>query len=339
MTNAISSYYPTRTRSFQQWRMPAMLAVAGLAASFLYVRGKVRQAEEDNPPAGKFIDVDGVRLHYTERGHGQALVLLHGNGILANDFDSSGLAEKASEHFRVIAFDRPGYGHSERPRSTVWTPRAQAALLHHALHQLGIGQPVVLGHSWGTLVALSMALDYPDDVRGLVLLSGYYYPSMRLDAPLAAPPAVPVIGDLLRFTLAPLLGRLMWPALVRRIFSPAPVPDSFRRLPVWMMLRPSQLRASAAESALMIPSAMMLKKHYPELKMPVMIIAGGEDRIADPAHNAERLHAALPQSGLRVEPGGGHMLHYAQPEAIVRAIDAMLAGGGVRQREGELSRA
>lgn len=315
--------YPTHTSPLERWRTPLMLASAAMGAAFLYVRAKTRTAEEQNPPAGKFVEADGVRLHYIERGEGPALVLLHGNGILANDFDTSGLAGRAATRYRVIAFDRPGYGYSERPRSTLWTPAAQATLLHKALRQLGVEQPIVLGHSWGTLVALSMALANPDYVRSLVLLSGYYYPSLRLDVAAASPPAIPIIGDLLRFTIAPLLSRLMWPGLVSQVFKPAPVPENFNQLPVWMMLRPSQLRASAAESALMVPSALALSKQYPQLTMPITIIAGSEDRICDVEHNAERLHKDVPHSGLRIEPGQGHMIHYARLDDILAAIDAL----------------
>ena len=57
--------------------------------------------------------------------------------------------------------------------------------------RLGIERPVVVGHSWGTLVALAWALRRPDEVRGLLLLSGYYYPSLRADVVLFAPPAIP----------------------------------------------------------------------------------------------------------------------------------------------------
>ncbi len=315
--------YPTRSSALVRWRTPLLLAGAALASAYFYVRAKTHEAEQQNPPAGKFIDVDGVRLHYLERGAGPALVLLHGNGILANDFDTSGLIQRAANRYRVIAFDRPGYGYSERPRTTIWTPAAQARLLHKALRQLGVAQPIVLGHSWGTLVALSMALEYPDDVRALALLSGYYYPSLRLDTPVMAQPAVPLIGDVLRLTIAPLLARLLWPRLVSRVFQPAPVPEDFARLPVWMMLRPSQLRASAAESALMIPAAHTLSKQYPQLTMPITIIAGSDDQICDVDHNAERLHRELPHTGLRIEPGQGHMVHYARLDDILAAIDAL----------------
>jgi pimeloyl-ACP methyl ester carboxylesterase len=321
---------PTRSGTPTPLLAGAVLAGAALAASFLYVRAKTRQVERENPPAGKFIEVDGVRLHYTERGEGPPLVLLHGNGVYSRDFETSGVVERAAEHYRVINFDRPGYGYSERPRTTIWTAEKQARLLHRALHQMGVESPIVVGHSWGTLVALAMALDYPDDVRGLVLLSGYYYPSLRLDVPLAAQPAIPLIGDLMRFTVSPLLTRLLWPLTSKHMFVPLKVADRFRQLPVWIMLRPKQMRANAADAALMVPSAMMLAKRYPELNVPVVIVAGTQDKIVDPGDNAERLQQDLPQSELQLQPGVGHMTHYAHPDAVLTAIDTVASQTGTR---------
>jgi pimeloyl-ACP methyl ester carboxylesterase len=308
-------------------RQIALLTLTGLVAAAFIVRSKTRQAELDHLPIGQFIEVDGVRLHYIERGAGEPLLLLHGNGTMVEDFAISGILDQAAANYRVIAFDRPGYGHSERPRSKIWTPTAQAHLLRRALQQLGVERPIVAAHSWGTLVALAMATEFPSYVRSLVLLSGYYYPSMRLDVPLASPPAIPILGDLMRYTLSPLLGRLMWPALVKRMFSPAKVPPRFAEFPVWMALRPSQLRASAAESALMIPSAMKLRRRYGELKMPVVIMAGSDDHIADAQHNSARLHDEVPHSDLRLVPQAGHMIHHLAPHEVMAAIDSANAAG------------
>ncbi|MGO4476262.1 alpha/beta fold hydrolase [Massilia sp. 2TAF26] len=316
------------TNNIKGWQIGAAAAGLGLAASFFYVRAKTKQAEAENPPQGRFVKVDGVRLHYIERGEGPVLVLLHGNGVMANDFEHSGLLDRAAEHYRVIAFDRPGFGYSERPRSKVWTPQAQARLLHHALQELDVESAIVLGHSWGTMVALSMALEAPDFVRGLVLLSGYYYPSLRLDAPLMSGPAIPVVGDLMRFTILPLMTRMLWRPLIKKTFAPMPVADSFRRLPPWMALRPSQLRASAAESALMVPAAMSLAKRYPELKVPALILAGTQDQIVDFGHNSERLSERVPDSELQLQPGVGHMTHYAHPDQVMAAVDSIAARVG-----------
>jgi pimeloyl-ACP methyl ester carboxylesterase len=291
-----------------------------LAASWLVVRYKTAQAERDHPPTGEFITVDGVRLHYFSKGQGPTVVLLHGNGVIAQDFLHSGLFDQLAENHRVIAFDRPGFGYSERPRTTIWTPAAQARLIAAALEQLGVQQAVVLAHSWATLVAISMGLQQPQLVSGLVLASGYYYPSARLDV-LSATPAIPLIGDLLSHTISPLIGRLMWPGAVKLAFAPAAVPASFARMSPWMSLRPTQLRAEAAETAMMIPSAAVLRKHYPELQMPVALVVGEGDQIVSPEDNSLQLDQDLSDSDLTVLEGAGHMIQHLSQAALLSAVE------------------
>jgi pimeloyl-ACP methyl ester carboxylesterase len=183
----------------------AVGVVAALAASAIVNYILAKRAERRNPPTGRFITVEGVRLHYVERGSGPPLVLLHGNGSMIQDFQSSGLIDLAARKYRVIAFDRPGFGHSERPRNTVWTPEAQAGLIGAALVRIGASEAMVLGHSWGTLVAVALALRYPRNVKALILASGYYYPTARVDVWLLSAPAVPLIGDILSHTVSPIL--------------------------------------------------------------------------------------------------------------------------------------
>jgi pimeloyl-ACP methyl ester carboxylesterase len=319
-----STQYSTRPR----WATPVLLGGAALAAAFVAVQAAKAKVERDHPPAGKFVDVNGVRLHYIEQGQGPTVVLLHGNGVTSNDFVLSGVIEALSGRYRVIAFDRPGFGYSERPSETVWTPEAQATLLYDALHALHVEQPIVVGHSWGTLVTLAMALAYPHYVRAVGLIGGYYYPGPRLDAAMMGLPATPVIGHLWRYTLAPLLGRLTWPLMAKTMFSPAKTPERFNDLPVWMALRPSQLGASAAESALMVDAAERLSARYAELVLPVAIIAGEGDRIIDPDKHARRFHDEISHSELRIEGGAGHMAHYADPADIADAVDSLAQKAG-----------
>lgn len=300
----------------------ALIVIIILVAIALFVRYRARRAEADHPPAGHFIEVDGVRLHYVEAGVGTPVVLLHGNGTRAEDFRGSGVFDRLAADHRVVAFDRPGYGFSERPRGMrLWTPRRQADLLVRACDRLGIERPVVVGHSWGTLVALALGLNHPQRVRGLVLLSGYYYPTMRLDSLLFAPPAIPVLGDIMRYTVSPLLGRLLTPWLLSQMFAPSPVPDTFRAaVPTELMLRPWQLRAGAAEAGLMVPAAFSLRRRYGELRMPIRIIAGTDDRVAHAQRHSVRFHREVHSSDLRVIPGLGHMVHYFAQEQVVEAV-------------------
>jgi pimeloyl-ACP methyl ester carboxylesterase len=295
-----------------------VLVAAGVSA--LLNRWLAQKAERRNPPLGRFITVDGVRLHYVDRGTGTPLVLLHGNGSMIEDLQSSGLIDQAAKNYRVIAIDRPGFGHSNRPRSTVWTPQAQADLIAAALKKIGVPRAIILGHSWGTLVALALAVKFPQEVQALVLASGYYYPTARADVVMLSPPAIPLIGDLLSHTISPLLSRLMWPLLLRKIFGPSPVPEKFKGFPEEMAVRPSQIRASAAESALMIPSAHTLEQQYRLLQMPVAIVAGAEDRLIE-SEQSSHLHRDIPQSTLRSVPGTGHMVHQTATAEILSAID------------------
>jgi pimeloyl-ACP methyl ester carboxylesterase len=177
-----------------------------------------------------------------------------------------------------------------------------------------------------------MALRFPQSVRGLLLASGYYYPSARMDVAFMSGPAIPVLGDVLRYTIAPIATRLMWPRLMRKIFGPAPVPAKFRRFPEEMAVRPSQIRAGAAESALLIPGAAAASATYATLKMPVVIVAGAEDRLIDVTKQSSRLHRAIAHSTFRAVPGSGHMVHQTNPDAVISAITE-LAGRSVSRAQ------
>jgi len=303
------------------------VGLAALGAMAVTNRVLARQAERATPPVGRFLTIDGLRLHYLDRGAGPPLVLLHGNGSMIQDFASSGLIDMAAERYRVIVFDRPGYGHSSRIGRGPWTADAQARLVLAALARLGVGPAVVLGHSWGASVAVAMALRDPGAVAGLVLASGYYYPTPRVDMILASAPAIPVLGDVARHTVVPMAARLMWPALMRKVFGPAEVPAKFSGFPKEMALRPSQMQAEAAEAALLIPGAAKARKHYARLSMPAAIVAGARDRLIDPGKQSLRLHHEVAHSTYHAVPGAGHMVHQTHTQAVMRAIDAVARQG------------
>lgn len=298
----------------------AALALAGTAA--YYVQRRSARAERAHQPLGRFIDVDGVRLHYLDEGDGPPLVLLHGLGSMVEDFVLSGLVREASKRYRVIAFDRPGYGHSERPRRLRYGAAAQAELVRKALLALDVHRPIVLGHSWGTLVAVALALEHPGVPRSLVLASGLYFPSARLDAPLLAPPAIPLVGDLLGRTLSPLAGRAMWPGLLRLIFGPAPVPAAFAAFPTWLALRPGQLRAVGEDALATLGATLRAARRYRELTLPVVMVAGERDRFVSARAHTVRLHRLLPSSRLLLSPHSGHMVHHSDLPLVLSAVDS-----------------
>ncbi len=100
--------------------------VLALAASAAANYALAKRAERRNPPQGNFVTVDGVRLHYlegpAEHGGRPAIVLLHGVGAMTGEMTASGIVDALAADHRVIVFDRPGFGYSERPRGRIWTP-------------------------------------------------------------------------------------------------------------------------------------------------------------------------------------------------------------------------
>ena len=307
----------------------AILAILAGAFVILVIANVVFSliAERKNPPIGSFIECDGVRLHYLERGNPAArcVVLFHGNGTMIQDFILSGLVDHLASRSRIICFDRPGFGHSQRPRTRIWTATSQAALFVKALDQLGVRNPVVLGHSWGALVAAAIGFQNEYPIRGLVLASGYYFPTPRWDFWMLSGPAIPVLGDLVRYTVAPIISWAILPGLTRKLFAPRSVPEGFKHgFPVSLALRPKQLRAAAEESAFLIPEATRFQSRYPSIRCPVHIFHGTQDQIIE-AEQARRLHKVLGRSQLHLVRNAGHMVTYADSIAMAQAVQSLEA--------------
>jgi pimeloyl-ACP methyl ester carboxylesterase len=264
-------------------------------------------------------------VHYLDEGSGPPLVLVHGNFVSSADFVASGIVASLASRYRVIAFDRPGCGYTERPRDTAWTPLQQAELIRAAWLQLEVENPVVVAHSFGCVVAVSLALAHPASLKALVLLSGYYYPSLPLEIPLFALPASPVIGDVMRFTVTPALARLTGPLVAKQMFAPAEVSASFASYPLSMSRRPSQLRATFEDANFMEPAVKALQQHYRELTMPIEIVAGDADMVINTGQQSMRLARELPKARFSAIAGAGHMVHHLAPDRVLAAIDRVAA--------------
>lgn len=310
-----------------RWAAPAAaVALVGLALSGVATRKRSEAAERRYPPLGRMLDINGVAVHVLEAGEGRPLVLIHGNGAMVEDRVASGLFDKLAKSYRVIAFDRPGCGHSERPKGRDWSPEAQAALLIAACEQLDVKRPLVLGHSFGTLVAVAWAIGRPDACSALILMSGYYYPTSRLDALAGGLPALPGVGDAYRHTLAPFVGKAMAPLMYRKIFAPQEVSPDFKRgYPEDLAMRPLQLRATSGDSTSMVLAATRLAPRYETLRLPVAVIAGDGDDLVDFDKQSARLAGELVHSWLIKAPGAGHMMHYQAHDRILAAVELAAA--------------
>lgn len=311
---------PRTHRTLPKWLAPT-LAVLGVSAIANLVAQ--RRAERRTPPVGRLVHVGGETVHVVERGSGaHTVVLIHGNGSLAQDWLISGVVERLAATHRVVIVERPGFGYSTRSRTRLWSPQNQARLLRGALDAVGVDRATIVGHSWGTLVAVAHALLFPEQTAAVGLLSGYYVWTFRPDAILNSGPAIPVAGDVLRYTFAPVQGFALTPLAFKAVFAPAPVPPRFAaEMPVGLMLRPSQLRAVAEDNLILGPGADSLKVRYEDLaRFPLLLLNGDGDKIVGPDTHTGRLAAVLPSAEHVVLPGIGHMVHHSEPAAVADAI-------------------
>jgi len=294
-------------------------------ASAFTAQGAGQGAKAVRKPPGQFVTVDGLPVHVIVRGRGRPVVLVHGNGTMAEDFAICGLIDRLAARYRVIAIDRPGFGYTGRPRHRIWTAQAQAVLLHRVLEQLGVERPLIVGHSWGTIVALALAADGRRPLRGLVLLSGSYFPGHRTDAALIAPLAVPGLGDAMRAMVPAKVSASLTGQSFRQVFWPQPVPARFTaRFPIEIAAAATQLRAVSEDAASMNSAVTGLQRRYAGLTLPVSILAGDADAIVKTGEHSVRLHTTIPGSTLRLLPGLGHMIHYGARLKVERAIDDLM---------------
>jgi pimeloyl-ACP methyl ester carboxylesterase len=303
--------------SWIRWLGGLVVTLAGLKA---YGELAARRARATYPPVGRFVTVDGLRLHYLERGTGQPVVLLHASGLVLQDFTLS-IFDRVAAACRAIAVDRPGYGYSERPADRPLTLDLNVQLLRAALTQLGVTRPILVGHSTGGSIALRYALDYPEAVAGLVLLApGAYAEDLGIPSFFSIPDT-PVLGPLfLHMLLAP-TARVVNPLFVAGMFAPATPPAGYVEMLGAFNLQRSQFRAHADELNAYAAGLREQSPRYGEIRVPVVIMAGAADRVDRPEVQSEPLHRAIPQSHLTVLPETGHALHHQHPAAVLEAIE------------------
>ncbi len=310
-------------RKRRAWLGPALfVAGAAAVAAAVHQNKRSRSAERAFPARGKFADVAGTTLHFTDTGgHGPAVVLIHGIGSTLDDWHNCGIVALLARTHRVIALDRPGYGHSARPSGIDWTPERQALVIGALMDRLGVGDAVLVGHSFGVLPALAMAVHAPERVRAMVLLGGVYYAGAPLIDAMDMVPSVPVLSPFVRRTITPSFARVASHQLVKAMFDPQPVPTLYReRESIALACRPGQLAASSADAEAITPAVARLGAAYPRLTMPIVLVAGDSDAVFKAAEQSLRFGAAVPHARTIVLPNVGHMPHHAAATRIVAAI-------------------
>ena len=293
----------------------AIAAVGGAVAAVAALRWLRRRKEDIDwrsaRPPGAIVDVDGVPIHYIERGSGPAAAaLIH--GFLGHTYSFRYLIPELAKDRRVVAVDLKGSGYSSRPQKGDYSLTEQARLVIRLMDKLGIDRASVVGHSLGGEVAMRLAANWPERVEKLVLaasVSGDRIPSL---------PVTPLIKPILW-----LIGRLFGRRIFRRQFydprkATKEVLEAYRRPlrikgtghAVYQTLRDMR-REKAVESS--------------RITAPVLILWASSERIL-PRWVLSRLRKRFPQAKVVAIERAGHLLLEEQPEQANRAVKSFLEG-------------
>ncbi|HET9030814.1 MAG TPA: alpha/beta hydrolase [Candidatus Aquilonibacter sp.] len=283
-----------------------------------------RRVEAAIPPAGRFIEIAGNRVHYIDRGDGPPLVLVHGLAGVMQNFTHS-LVDRLTSRFRVIAIDRTGAGYSVRARDAGASIAAQAATLGGFIEALGLDRPLVCGHSLGAAYALALAIDRPKLARALALIAPYTQPERRAPAPFTA---LEIESRwqraLIAHTVAVPLSMMHGARVVRQIFSPEAVPDDFAIAGGGLLgLRASQFFHASSDMIAARDDMPALVMRYGEVGVPVHVLFGIEDAVLDYRRHGETFRTQIPNADLRLVHGG-HMLPVTQPDLVAAWLDSIV---------------
>ncbi len=279
-------------------------------------------------PDSRFADVDGVTVHYKEMGQGDSLPLMLLHGFAASTYSWREVMQPLAEDRRVIAFDRPAFGLTERPMPgnflndvNPYTAEAQTDLTVGLMDELGVDQAVLVGNSAGGSIATYTALRYPERVKALVLVDAAIYSgggSPGWVRPLLTSPQARRVGPLFVRNIRDWgyeFGRSAW-------HDPSKFTEE-----IWANYS-KPLQAENWDRALweltQASRPLDLDQRLDELGVPVLVITGDDDRIV-PTEQSIRLAREIPGAELVVIPNCGHVPQEECPDAFLAAIDAFLA--------------
>lgn len=303
----------------------ASLGLAGCAA-LVDARATSREAawRTQNPPEGQFMEVDGHRVHYVERGSPRAgrpsLVLIHGANGNTRDL-TFGLTARLESDYHVIVLDRPGLGWSDTLGEVDNDPRVQARHLQAAVRQLGVRRPVVVGQSYGGSVAMAWALEDEDNTAALVLIAAPTYPWegqlgpwYRINDSALGRPA--------RNLVAAFAPESYIEEVIASIFAPQPVPQGYNAyIGSGLSLQRATLENNTRQVNALNGYLREMHMRYSELSLPIEQVHGDADTTVGLEIHSRRLAEELPNATLQVLEGVGHMPHHTTPDDILAAIE------------------
>ncbi|MDX6559385.1 MAG: hypothetical protein QOF72_2434 [Blastocatellia bacterium] len=316
---------PPRQRSLVRRVLRALAIAVGslLLVAAISIGAMVRRdiplavlLPEYGAPPSKFVEIEGMRIHYRDEGAGQPLVLLHGFGSSLYTWDR--WVRQLAGTRRLIRLDLPGFGLTGPAPDGDYTAERYVRVVAALLDSLGVERTDIAGNSMGGRTALMFALAHPERVRKLILVDAGGF------APMPPPPLfrlaqTPILGPFLILHVTP---RFVLRRNLETVYGdPSRLTNAAVDRYQAMTLRAGNREAMLAR--ITGPPDPNLAHRLGELKLPVLIEWGELDRWI-PLSDAYGFQRGIAGAELRVYPGAGHVPMEELPEATARDADAFL---------------
>ncbi|MBR9822140.1 MAG: alpha/beta hydrolase [Rhodobacteraceae bacterium] len=272
------------------------------------------------PPLGRFLTVNGHRVHVHQFGEGPDLVIAHGATSHMREAMACFATGLAGE-FRVTLIDRPGEGYTPRLHRRGESLREQAELMADTVQALGIENFTLLGQSFGGSVALAWAIHRPEGLRAVALSAAPAYPWLPNLPWRIKGPAMPVLGPLIARVVLAWFRKSYFIDSYAKVFFPNAVPENYgHRIGLPLSLLPHNVVADNRQLARMGRDLTEIGPRFGEIRIPVEIVIGAEDKVVRPELHAHALAREIPGARVRLLKGQGHMPHVGDPEGIGDAV-------------------
>lgn len=296
-----------------------------LSSLGVYTLAKVREAriEARYPPLGQMVEVNGKHVQAYVTGSGPDLVMIHGSSANMRDLIIA-LEDTLAPHFRVIIFDRPGLGYSDRLSAKGDTFIDQAMILRDAAKKLGADKPIVLGHSLGGIVSMAWATHAPDDLSALALISPVVMPFETPTSTYYKMNKHPIIGPFINHFIGAFHYEDAIQNGLNEVFAPDPPPAGYReKMGVELVLRPKTVQNNARQRNQIHAQIRALEADYDNVRVPIEILHGDLDTTVSLKIHAEGLKNRIDDVNVTIWQDQGHMPHHFKQADILDAVQRL----------------
>jgi pimeloyl-ACP methyl ester carboxylesterase len=305
------------------WLLGALILLAAIVAVYLVLatRRIAAKAERLVPATGKFIEIDGNRIHYVETGEGRPIVFLHGLGAQLHHFRHT-LFASFGPGYRLIALDRPGSGHSVRAKGATGRLPEQAEIVRRVIERLGLEKPLVVGHSLGGAIALTLTVEHPETISGIALLAPLTHMEARVREKFGSlyVPS-PLLRWIMAHTVAIPAGLKYAQRTLTFVFAPHATPAGYMiEGGGWSGLRPSHFYATSTDIVAIEHDLGRIEQRYGEITMPTGILFGASDRVLGIHIHGRPMTEKIRDLDFERVEGLGHMPQFIEPERVTAFI-------------------